>query len=292
MTPLPYRFLISALGISLLAGCTPDSRNDEPPSPDVLFSFPVLELAVRDIIPAGSSTRVFLPANASPHGFEPDPSDVAMLESASILLLAHPDLDGWIARFAPEVSQYFWEDEPDTSSALPDEHEGHNAHYWTDPRRVQEALPGVVEALCGALNGACDEMRLRGDSLSVRIDTLVSQQIRRIADANIAPVMTSHPFLDHFLDRFGIPSAGSIRPVPGQDPRPATLSATLSRAQEAGVQILLVEKSVDPTTLSTLVRDAGLRIVEIDPLGYDADSYEGYIEHLVDAVTGSYSPSP
>mgnify|MGYP002629483839 CR=1 FL=1 len=264
-----HRVLI--LGLVLVSGCRP-TEEAIAPSHTIVTTLPVLGLIIESIA-SGFDTQVLLKDGQSPHGFQVSPTQAKQLSRASLLIFAHPAIDGWAADLAENERLALWSSEQDE-----------DAHYWTDPVAVQDALKAISDALCVLEPSNCTLFRRNATAFSVRIDS-VSQQIAfKLEAVRGACYLVAHPFMTQFMDRYGIKSVGPIQPLPGHDASPRTLSSMMEEATRLKCGALLVQQAVDNRSMNALAKDLGIRVVEVEPLGTNQASYESYLESLSNAL--------
>lgn len=237
-----------------------------------------------------------LPAGASPHTFEPRPSQIRDVARAQLIVSNGAQLDDWIAPLIEAGnSEGEWLILTEGVSLLPwtgptgagephghpahgaddghhgDDGHGHGAfdpHIWLDPILVRDELaPRIAETLARLApehRAAFEDNLAR---LQRELDAL-DADIRRI----LAPV-TRRRFISHhsawryFAARYGLEEAASISPSPGQEPSAQWLAQLTELSRQLGVTTVLAEPQLNPQAARIIAEEIGGQVLLLDPLG-------------------------
>lgn len=251
----------------VLSGCLRSDAPEQKDSPHLITALPVIGLIIEPLL-IDIDLDVLLKKGQSPHGYQIRPSEALFLNSATLMVTAHPDIDGWASELYPGPVLTLW--------SLPNT----DPHFWTDPILVKEAIRKLSTKLCTTFPEKCISIRRRATYFSVRIDSVSLEIERRLKSSQSSCVVTAQPFMNHFLNRFSIPLVGPLQSQPGHDPSPASLAKMLDQAQRQGCRALLVQAAIDNRAFKVLANDLKIPIIEVDPLGTHASSYEGYLMDL------------
>lgn len=276
--------------LAILPSCTSPAP-DPGTGPLIVVSLPVAAHLVEPLVGAAADVHVLLPDGASPHGFEPRPSDAVVLARASSRIALHPDIDGWFSRMTSHPVQYVFQDPSDgngtgTGTEAEAGTEGHDhsedAHVWMDPVHFAEGIPIVARSLCALFPQDCDGIQHRADSLQVvwaDLDdwatTLFNEQAER------PPVVLALPFLVPLLERYRVPYLGPLQSVPGQMHAPSTLQSVARAARLTGARGLLTQTILNDSGMKQFAADNGLSITSLEPVGSGHTHYDAYIRDLI-----------
>ena len=299
MRATTQHIVILMIGIvQILSGCT--KNEDIPAQVTVVTTLPVVGQIVTPIL-GEQSVVILLDNGETPHSYQPTPFDVLSIESADLMILAHPDVDGWASDFAQSSVYYLFDspdpDSPDSESLDPEppspdsphnheevEHEHLDAHYWSDPVQVIQSLQDLAETLCDLSPGDCVSIRRKTTAFSARIQSTSELIEKELLNASPGCVVTAQPFMDHFLDRFGIVHLGPIPHEPGLSPLPRHLGDLFKEVQSLGCRTLLVQSAYAKGPYPQWAQDMGIDLHAVDATGQYASSYESYLEGLAEAV--------
>lgn len=286
----------------LVGGCTsvPEDSQDT-----IVVSFEALRL-ITEPLAGDIPVHALLAEGVSPHAYAPRPSEIARLNRAPLVIFAHPWVDGWISDLAggDHVSLFgdssdldgrsvegFEEGDQSTSNDHGHHHDhggSDDPHRWNDPSAVIEALPRLSDALCGIDPDSCPVIRRRAAVFASRLaslqDSLAQEMSRKAASGEESCYITAQPFMDQFLDHFNVPYVGPLSVSADVEPSPSSLSRLLIDAEERKCDRLIVQTALENRLERRLAEERGWSIIEVDPLGYGASSYQQYLVGLHEAL--------
>lgn len=238
---------------------------------------------VKEIAGERAEVKGLLPPGASPHTYDPRPSEVRDAEAAAVLFYGSPLLDQWAARIpARHVVQVF-EFIPETmrlSAPAGHSHEtkGSDAehgmeahewdpHFWTDPLTVKAILP----AIAGAMAEADPEGRITYEANAAKfgaeLDALDSKLASMLAPVKGKSVFLVHPSFQYLFHRYGIVLAGVIEASPGREPTPKDIQALAEKFIASGAKAVFTEPQVSPRSAAVLAEAVHAPVYELDPMG-------------------------
>ncbi|MDI6852039.1 MAG: metal ABC transporter substrate-binding protein [Deltaproteobacteria bacterium] len=240
---------------------------------------------------------VLIPPGASPHIFEPTPQAVSQAFNAKVFVYVGAGLDPWAAKViaAKEAkSQQVVEAvaglrlEADThihhhggteEAAAAGDHaaEGSknhdhsqlkgNPHVWLDPVWAQD----ICRRIAGTLTRADPAHRqVYEDNLDRYLRQLADlhQEIaRRTAAWRLKEYVSFHPSFVYFAKRYGLREAGVIEAAPGREPTPGHIRKIVKAIQKFGVRVVFAEPQLNPRMAEIIAREAGAKVLLLDPLG-------------------------
>jgi len=253
-----------------------------------------LGLVARELGGERVTVSVLVPPGASPHTFEPQPSDVRSLVHARLVLEVGGGLDGWAhALFAaaaarPERLTLLELPGLDPLPAVAGAHVDAAAagaaqrldpHAWLDPIRVRDALVPALAAKLTALDPpGRTHYEASRDALVQRLGAL-DAEIRSALAGHGRHFLAFHGAWHYFAQRYDLAEVGVIEEAPGEEPTPRELGALARNARDAGVSAILIEPQLSPRIAQMLARDLGVAVVTVDPNGDPSDparsSYTG-----------------
>ncbi|MCC6145146.1 MAG: zinc ABC transporter substrate-binding protein, partial [Candidatus Hydrogenedentes bacterium] len=215
----------------------------------IVATIPPLAAILREITGDALPVRTLLQGNASPHTYEPRPSDALAAEDALALFYVDPTLDGWaaglpakekIAVFPMVPDEDILEVSVEAQATEADYHHGHedghshNSHFWSDPLIVRAIVPELVQVLARLNPARAAAFEANGTAFSARLQQLHEATAAGLAPARGRSVALFHPSWDYFLQRYGIVVAAYIEPVPGKDLSPQRLERLINRLKDSG----------------------------------------------------------
>jgi ABC-type Zn uptake system ZnuABC Zn-binding protein ZnuA len=246
-------------------------------------------MLVRELGGERVEVTTLVPPGASPHTFEPLPSDVARLAGAELLVEVGAPLDAWTERLhaaaSHELPRLTLLELPALHPLPADERDGvpgrHDPHVWLDPIRVRDALaPGVAARLAALDPDGAAHYAERLAGFQERLGAL-DTQIRDMIAGSGRGYVAFHAAWRYFGDRYGLEEVGVIEQAPGEEPTPRALARLVEAARAARVRAVLVEPQLPAQTARSLAGELGVELVVVDPNGDPRDPERARYEDLM-----------
>lgn len=271
---LRWMLMLTVVGGFLLglAGCGDDAAPPGDGRPRFVTTIAPFEMILAPMVEGRGTVERLLEPGASPHTFDPTPSDLRTATNGEALVYGAESLDGWAADLpAPRHLALGPLVPPDGRLAF--EGGGHGGtgkmdpHFWTDPMAVYRLLPVLADTLCALDAEGCSTYRANADSFATvlaALDTQIESIVRPVRDT---PVLLAQPFFRYFLRRYGPRLAGVVEPRPGAEPTPRQLHRIVTRARTSGARAILTQRALSGRTAGAVAESAAIPLVVLDPLG-------------------------
>lgn len=232
----------------------------------------------------GDKAEIFCPVSpgASPHTFNPSPSDAVKIEGSKAFIYASETLDAWAKsvkadnkiRLIDFVAEDIILSFEETHS-----HEGHDhsrehrhvtnvdPHFWTDPIAVKSIIPALVEQLSKIDPANGDYYKENGISFAEKLDKLHVELAGILEPVKSAPVFLFHPSFKYMIKRYGLHYLGAIETSPGKEPTPKYLKGIIERINSANAKAIFTEPQLPKGPATTIAEAAGVKLFELDPVG-------------------------
>lgn len=242
------------------------------------------------------SVTTLLPPGASPHVFDPTPSQAAGLASSDLIVM-NGGLDAWLDRlvaaaapsasvlvitqsiaFTPEADEHDHEhdddhaeddaaadaDAADPATADP---ATANPHIWLDPLLMREAA-AVIAAELARLdpnNATAYEAGLaRVQEELTALDEEVAALLKSVEGAPFVPFHDAWPY---FAQRYGLDLVLSLEPFPGREPSPKYVAEAVAAVKATGAKAVFAERQLNPRSAEVVAESAGVAVAVLDPIG-------------------------
>lgn len=267
-------FAVVAGGALALAACGGDASPSEGDQPRFVTTIPPFEMILRPVVGERGTVERLLKPGASPHTYDPSPSDLRAVTNATVLVYGADHLDGWAADLPADRRLGLVDLLPPTAR-LPfadDGHGGHEGatvdpHFWTDPLAVKRLLPALADTLCAIDADGCSVYRANADSFATALAALDTRLQSLTAPVRDTPVLLAQPFFRYFLARYGPRLVGVVEPRPGVEPSARQLQRLIDQAQTSGARSVLVQRQLSDRAAAAVAEPTGLPLVRLDPLG-------------------------
>lgn len=272
------------LGV-LSAGCGPAA---EGPARYVTTIHPVRAI-LAEVCGDRAEVTALVSPGASPHTYEPRPSDLAAATKAPALFYAAHSVDAWAARLpAKERIELFSlvppsERLPWMESLVSDEHAGehghahdnehghdhgaYDGHFWSDPNVVRGILPALVEKLSAVDPPGAEIYRRNAARFAEELTALDAEMRAMFSGLGNRPVLLFHPSWNYFMHRYGLDVAGMIEPEPGKEATVRFIEEVVRTAKERGARAVFTEPQLPKRPAEVVARATALPLFELDPNG-------------------------
>ena len=224
------------------------------------------------------------PALHEPHAVDVKPGQLARLKSAALLVRVGLDHEPWLARvratvndprFAPggaadlDVSRGIELLQAETARVRSDQgvhvHGFGNPHYWLDPANARPMTQTILDGLARLAPDAREVFARNRARFLEALEAGLARWTAALARYRGARVVVFHDSWPYFAQRFGVVIAGTVEPIPGVPPSPASLASLTTSMREAGVRVLIVEPSSNRSVANWIAASTGARIVTLVP---------------------------
>lgn len=250
---------------------------------------------VEQVAGGAASVSTILPAGASPHAFDPTPTQTATLAKADLIIM-NGGLDLWLSRlvaaaapntpvlvmldtvdFTPlaghahdheeEHGAEHDDDAGEHGASHEEEHETANAHIWLDPILMLQAVDAVEAALGGldpANAGHYAANAARTKDALVELDGRLTELLSPVAGAPFVPF---HDAWVYFAERYHLRTVATLEPFPGREPGPRYVAEAVRTVEDAGAKAIFAERQLGRRSAEVVAESAGVRVAVLDPLG-------------------------
>lgn len=264
----------------LLAACGGDEPAPSADRPRFVTTIPPFEMILRPVVEGRGTVERLLDPGASPHTYDPSPSDLRAVSNATALVYGAEHLDGWAADLPadrrltlvdllPPSTRLPFDDGGPESSAVID------PHFWTDPLAVKSLLPALADTLCALDGPGCATYQANADSFATALAELDARLARVTAPVREIPVVLAQPFYRYFLRRYGPRLVGVVEPRPGTQTTARALRGLVEQARASGARAVLTQRQLSDQAAAAMAEPMALPLVQLDPLGGTAgrDTY-------------------
>ncbi|VAX37061.1 hypothetical protein MNBD_PLANCTO03-2055, partial [hydrothermal vent metagenome] len=255
----------------------------QPTSIHIVVSIPPLAGLLRPLLPEGATLHTLVEPGRSPHGYEPAPSDIAMLGQADLVVFVGMGVESSLpisARSGAEV--LVMAETLGLASREADDHADHDhahgtgeadPHLWLDPGLVERFIPHLADHLhsvmqqAGAEAADLDALRSREADLLARVRALDADSRERLRPFAGTAIITHHPAWSRLASRYDLEIAAIIQPVEGAEPTPGHIADILAAAREHRVRGVFTEPQLDARIAERIASQIEAPLGTLDPLG-------------------------
>lgn len=222
-----------------------------------------------------------LPPGASPHTYEPKPSDLRSVMHAGAFFYVDDKLDGWAADLPAKKKINVLSLVPEDclltmeTACCPSEHEegGHHhdpvidPHFWLDPCVVRNTVPQLVSILSELDPNGKDIYQANADAFREHLVDVDRQVRALVGPLKGSKVATTHPSFQYLCDEYGLEVTMVVMDSPGKEPSPKQMEKLSREAKEKGVKAIYSEPQIPRSAAEMLSKASGVPLYELDPVG-------------------------
>lgn len=261
------------------------------------------------------TVEVLVPAGASPHTYEPKPSQMKALARATAYFAIGVDFESvWLKRIGGvnpamtiihtdagiaklTMDEHLDHDhqehhqarqQKDAASPAPEHHddEGLDPHIWLAPSLVKQQAFIITEALVGLFPEQAVTFQRNRDAFIEQIDALDKDLRTTLADRQGMQFLVFHPSWGYFAHEYGLQQVAVE--VDGKNPKPAQLAALIEHAREHGIRVVFAQPQLSTKGAELIAREIDGEVIIIDPLAEDwLNNLREVAKRLKNALQGS-----
>jgi ABC-type Zn uptake system ZnuABC Zn-binding protein ZnuA len=251
------------------------------PLPVAASILPLADFA-REVGGAGVAVQALVPPGASPHTYEPTPSQLRLLSRARLLVLNGVGLEFWADKTIAATQN------PDlvvvrTAAGLPllggdADEPGGNPHVWLSPRGAMHQVEAIRDALVRVDPAGAAAYRTNAERYLTRLRALDGEIRAAVAGFRTHSFIAFHAAWAYFARDYGLVQAAVIERSPGREPSPAEVAAVIRTAKAIGAKAIFAEPEFSPKAAQVIAAESGAKVLLLYDLGRPP-SY-GYIETM------------
>lgn len=147
-----------------------------------------------------------------------------------------------------------------------DQEEGVDPHVWFDARAMADVAVAIGETFAALDPAGGDEFRSRAQSLQEELLALAGDIDGLLDGCLQRQAIVSHEAYAYLLEPRGLGQLGIAGASPEAGASPRRLAELSRQIEERGMEVVLAEPFEGRADAEALAREAGLELVEIDPL--------------------------
>ncbi|MFN3395182.1 MAG: metal ABC transporter substrate-binding protein [Thermodesulfovibrionales bacterium] len=241
---------------------------------DIVVSIYPLKDIVEQV--GGEKVRVdfVIPPGASPHTFEPKPSDINKLNRAKAIFLIGGGLEFWAEKVIRSLNK-----KPGVvilSKGLPLSKENHlhgkqeeifDPHIWLDPVMVMSMVNSIRDTLIDLDPSNKNYYIKRAEGFKRELDGLHSRIKESVRGFRVKEFVTFHSAWNYFSRRYGLRVIGIIEESPGKEASPAHIVRIIEEIRKTKGKVVFIEPQFNPKAAEVIAKETGAKIFILDPIG-------------------------
>ena len=272
-----------------LGGCGGKAPTGEGPLTIVVSILPLKSL-VEAVAGEEAEVIVLVPPSATPHTFEPKPSDVRALTEAQLLVLVGLGLEEpWAYKMTesagnPKLKIVELAKGIDPIGGL----EHPNPHIWLSPKNALQMLENLKRALIEIDPEGREEYEQRAQAYEEklrRLDQAYRLVLERLPDRRF---VATRPTFAYLARDYGLEQVAVVAGVPGQEPSPQRIAEMIKLIREERIPVLIALAQAPDPFAETIAQETGVRLVRLDPMGLNNSDYIKLMQGNLEALARAF----
>ena len=258
---------------------------------------------VEKIVKDKFTINVMVKPGASPHNFEPKPSQMRSLVASKVyFLIGDATEKNWIEKFKQnakntlfvdttigfekiEMAKHEHEEVAEHKDEKDEEHDhsGLDPHIWLDPVLVKIQAKNIYEAMIKIDSANSDFYKTNYEEFLKELETLDSNIKTILAPHKDKAFMVFHPSWGYFAKRYDLEQI-SIE-IEGKEPKPNELVELIEESKKHDIKIVFVSPQFSQKSAQAISKNIGANVVAIDPL---SDNWNENLQKVANEIANSY----
>ena len=261
---------------------------------------------VEKIVKDKFTINVMVKPGASPHNFEPKPSQMRSLVASKVyFLIGDATEKNWIEKFKQNAKNTLFVDttigfekiemakheheevaQHDHKKDEKDEehdHSGLDPHIWLDPVLVKIQAKNIYEAMIKIDSANSEFYKTNYNEFIKELDALDTNIKTLLTPHKDKAFMVFHPSWGYFAKRYELEQI-SIE-IEGKEPKPNELVELIEEAKKHDIKIIFVSPQFSQKSAEAISKNIGANVVAIDPL---SDNWNENLQKVATQIANSY----
>lgn len=266
----------------LLPGCTEKAGSGKTL---VAATIPPVAGFVEEVGGDRVEVMVMVPPGATPHTYEPRPSQLKRLAGASLYAKVGSGVEfelAWLPRLLelnPNLTVVDLSEGLDTEDIEDsheedghDDHDGHvhsegDPHVWLSPVNAAIMVENIYRGLVRVDPAGEELYRENADRFKASLMELDREIRYALDESGVKSFFVYHPAWSHFAREYGLQEVAMERE--GKAPSARDLAELVETARAEGVKVVFASPEFSTRSVETLAHEIGAEVVLISPLAKD-----------------------
>lgn len=275
-------FILTLALISLgliFTGCSQEVSSNSPEGDELtVFTtiYPV-HYFTSEIVGNKGKVISLIPAGSEPHHWEPSPGDLVKLNNADALVYNGAGMEYWLRDVLKALEKNVKAIDCSKGIDLLEVKSGRqengalearvDPHIWLDPVNAIVMVENITRGLSEIDPDNAQYFKEQRDLLVEKLTELDKEFSQTLKELDKRQIVVSHAAFGYMARRYGleqIPVRGLSAEV---EPGPARLAEIVKTIRDREIGCVFFESLVSPKVSETIAREAGVKVLELNPLG-------------------------
>lgn len=147
-------------------------------------------------------------------------------------------------------------------------HEGGiDPHVWMSPKSALKFMPILKDALIKSFPNQKDSFEINYavfEKELIELDSLATEKLTNLKNKQF---LIFHPALTYMARDYGLTQISIEKE--GKEPSPAFLASVIDKARNENIPVIFIQQEYDIRNAQLVSREAGIHLVQINPMNYE-----------------------
>ncbi len=209
---------------------------------------------------------VMVPPGASPHTYEPTPSQLKEVSRAKIYVKVGSGVEfelAWMDKII-SVNEGMFVADCSRSIGLIEKGRGVDPHIWLSPRNAKVMVENIYQGLI-QIDPANQEYYVKNKEKYLQeLDELDKEIIQALSGKKNKKIMVYHPAWAYFCRDYGLEQIPIEKE--GKEPTPQGVASLIKQAKENNIRVIFASPQFSTKSAETIAKEIGGEVVLISPL--------------------------
>jgi len=222
-------------------------------------------------------TSVMVEAGASPHTYNPKPSQMLNISRADIYFTIGLEFEKvWLDKF---INQNKNLKVIDSAKGIKKSKEAHHdeldPHVWVNPNNVKDIVRNITQALIQQDQNGSDYYKKNLQAFLLELDK-IDEKIKKILEKSPknSAFMVFHPSWGYFAQQYGLRQIAVE--IEGKEPKMRALVKLMKKAKKEQIRAIFTQPEFSDKSAKILANNLDIKVIKASPL---ADNWS---ENLID----------
>jgi zinc transport system substrate-binding protein len=213
--------------------------------------------------------EVMVLPGASPHSYEPKPSQMKAIDAAQLYFTIGVEFEGaWMKKLANQNKAMKIVDSAQDITKIEmkaHKHAGLDPHVWTSPENIKVIAKNILDTLVAQDGAHKAEYTTNYTAFLAKVDATDAKIKGILKDVKQgSKFMVFHPAWGYFAHQYGLEQVAIE--VEGKEPKPKVLAHIMEEAKEEGAKAIFTQPEFSDKSAKQIADALKIKVIKASPL--------------------------
>lgn len=269
-------FLLFSI-IYMLAGCNGNVNQQNDVANEkltIVASFYTIYEFTEQIVQDKADVKLLVPAQISPHHWEPAPKDLKNVQQADLFIYSSEHFETWIDNIEKSMQNHDIQFVKASEGIellegdKTDHHHDHqfDPHVWLSPVYAKRLVNNIADAIIKTDPDNAEFYEKNRETYLEQLEQLHHEYQTALKQANNRTIVTEHAAFGYLAHEYGLEEIPIAGLTPSTEPSPSQLANVKRFLEQKNIQVIFVDSLSNAEIAKTLAKEAGVQIETLHTL--------------------------